>query len=778
MGRKIFTFIFCTLLIAPFVLFVTFLAVWFQPDLLINKTTANLIDQNYFHWNIDWDKIDFEISKDGFFETNVKLHLKDYCFIESKDKTLCLDHFDLDSHIRHGFLEIFSVEIKTFSVKDQKIFWSLASSSQKESSPSDREPLNIEEQIQNLKQKVALLPPILFKDIDVHIENTTLQTSKLSFEIKAQMTDPEKLDWSLKASDQSTILSGTFKYQPKNHLLSTQIEGSVYQIPSTVQGEVSLSGESDLSTKLHLESTLPHQNQNFQLRADLKAQLSASELLLDLKPLALTPPRDFPIQYVEVGGCHGVFEFGMKEPEDPRLSCSPISILFNPNKIQNSQFAKEVGAEKIPFPKELLFSIKSLVPKEWLRGKFSENPIEFEFSMNPVSERSLEAEFEGRMDLAYEDEHYKIEDPELNLSITATQFQSLVHLLEGTAYAIPAPLNQMKGSLQLKSQSGLKFDSEHIEIPFEFSTRLAEKNNELDTTTKGQFIWPLKNKSEIPKLTLKILLNKFYLQLPNLDPLRGIPKVTTDSRIQTKKTTAESQQKKIQLDVSVQTSEPGAIRIYHKFLEPYAPLSLNLNVNPQMSYTLKKPAENFKINYLRRTVEVTDLQLKQNPKEDEPSVSGRIQYQANEYTVFMEFKGPLSEPQVVLSSSPPLERRDIVSLLLYNRLNSEISTFESQSVGGTEAALADRAVGLLGLWAFASTPIESVSYDPGSRTYSAQIKLPEGFRFSIGTDWEKVENLELRRHLGGNWIVRTIYHPEQSDQSSSGEIRLQRKVNY
>lgn len=140
--------------------------------------------------------------------------------------------------------------------------------------------------------------------------------------------------------------------------------------------------------------------------------------------------------------------------------------------------------------------------------------------------------------------------------------------------------------------------------------------------------------------------------------------------------------------------------------------------------------------------------------------------------------GTLDDPKLLLSSTPSLPREDIISLLIYNRKSSEISSFEKENVGGTEAAIVDRALGLFSIWAFASTPIDSVSYDPSTKTYSAQISLPGGVNFSIGTDWDRVSILSFRKRLNDSWSIVTSYLPATQDQDSKENILLQKEISF
>jgi hypothetical protein len=86
--------------------------------------------------------------------------------------------------------------------------------------------------------------------------------------------------------------------------------------------------------------------------------------------------------------------------------------------------------------------------------------------------------------------------------------------------------------------------------------------------------------------------------------------------------------------------------------------------------------------------------------------------------------------------------------------------------------MADRAIGLIGLWAFASTPIQSFSYNQLSHQYSAQLKVSKDTTLAVGTNWEEATSLELQRRLSDHWIVSASLEPNAEEQQTR-KIRLQ-----
>ena len=97
---------------------------------------------------------------------------------------------------------------------------------------------------------------------------------------------------------------------------------------------------------------------------------------------------------------------------------------------------------------------------------------------------------------------------------------------------------------------------------------------------------------------------------------------------------------------------------------------------------------------------------------------------------------------------------------------------DRETVGSFEAAISDRAIGLLGLWVFASTPIRSFSYNPLTKVYTATVKLAEGTTAAIGTDWEEAAQLEVRKRVTRRWVLTASWAPSDSKEQL-GKLVLQ-----
>ena len=116
--------------------------------------------------------------------------------------------------------------------------------------------------------------------------------------------------------------------------------------------------------------------------------------------------------------------------------------------------------------------------------------------------------------------------------------------------------------------------------------------------------------------------------------------------------------------------------------------------------------------------------------------------------------------------------------MLYDRTNDQLQSADAETAGYVQAAVADRAIGLFGLWAFASTPIRAFSYNPVTRVYTATIELAGGVTAGIGTTWESAAQLELRKRVTRQWMLTARWNAADQDQDQNTELVLQWERRY
>ncbi len=224
-----------------------------------------------------------------------------------------------------------------------------------------------------------------------------------------------------------------------------------------------------------------------------------------------------------------------------------------------------------------------------------------------------------------------------------------------------------------------------------------------------------------------------------------------------KKLEAAGEEKESESSIDLEwkvSTHPSGIKIYHPVLKPYAPLEVNWTIGNEAQGSIA--LNPFEIEYLNRTAKVDKMRFYQNAGDPKFHYEGKLSVQKTEYTIFIEIIQDGDKPRVVLTSDPPLEDSDIVSVLLFNQTAAELDSDQTNSVASTQSAVTNRALGLFSVLALSSTPVEAVNFNPTTGVYSARVKLANGLTATVGTDWDKTQEVALRKRLGKNFVLSAI----------------------
>jgi hypothetical protein len=426
---------------------------------------------------------------------------------------------------------------------------------------------------------------------------------------------------------------------------------------------------------------------------------------------------------------------------------------------------------------------KSVLPKiklgTHLTGKIEaeaeKGSVHYKLEMGPTKDKgiTLEAKAGGVFPFPKGEEYrYGIEKFMLKLDIPI--FQNLVQSLKRTNYAVPAPFSIMTGNVTLnvgEPDGALNKNS----IPVSFVTNLDSKEQTVKTHSKGQVIFAPKPKKL--KVSGETKVDSIRITLPDLKVLEPTPLVKNDPRLispHQEKKAAEALARKesgvpasfpIDLEWKLSTA-PEGIRIYHPILRPYAPIEATWNISENSSGSVElKP---FEIEYLNRIAKVEALRFYQRPGDSKFHYEGKLAIVKTDYTIFINIVQDGEKPKIVMSSDPPLDQGDIISVLLFNQTSAQLDTDQTSSVASTQSAITSRALGLFSILALSSTPVEAVNFNPATGIYSARVKLANGLTATVGTDWDKSQEVALRKRLGKNFVLSTIL---QSDPVTNSETR-------
>lgn len=400
--------------------------------------------------------------------------------------------------------------------------------------------------------------------------------------------------------------------------------------------------------------------------------------------------------------------------------------------------------------------------------------LQADLEIESVRNRLLSLDLKGGVGVTREGTRWLFE-PRLDTEAVIHSYQGLRGFLDAKNVMIPAPLDVLEGTIRARIRGPVGSSKEGFEIPAELRMDLGSPHQKvlIDADARARVSGDFKKVD----LKTKVSIRDLQLELPPLDPIRGIPQIARDRRILLNERKPASEGKpavKVDFEVEVETARPGAIRLLSDFAEPHIPVSLKIRQKGTRETAGALNLEPFEIQYLRRTVAVEDLRLDLDDAGDGAfPVTGRFAIDQTQYRVFIEIGGTTKAPQIQLSSEPYLPQSEIISVLLYDRTSDQLVGNDAETAGNFQAAVADKAIGLFGLWAFATTPIRSFSYNPVTRVYTATVLLGDGLTAGVGTNWEEATHLELRKRITQRWMLTAAWSPAVEDERSQGKLVLQ-----
>jgi hypothetical protein len=422
-------------------------------------------------------------------------------------------------------------------------------------------------------------------------------------------------------------------------------------------------------------------------------------------------------------------------------------------------------------PEKFLVSVDG---KIWVKHLMSEEIsrlliVDSNLKIQSVKNKLFSTDVSAYLRLLKENREWLFE-PELNAKVDVYSFQGLRKFLDAKGIMIPAPLDILDGPLRLTAKSPVKKDQNDTSTTVNVECDL--KSPTQFVLIKSDVILKLSNTLKFLDADANILIRKLRLELPPLDPVLGLPSVTADSRVLRQPIENKEKSFKLRIASTIRTENDGSIQLLSKYAKPHVPVTVSVDTKGSETSGFIR-LEPFTVSYLRRNVHVEKLVARLKEKDDaEMPVDGKFRIEQGGYNIFIYLSGSVQSPVTRFESEPTLSKADIISVLLYGRVTDNLVSSEAETAGSFNAAMADRAIGIFGLWAFASTPIQSFSYNAATKVYTATVSLGEGLTAGVGTNWEQATNVQLRKRLSKRWALTASWSPTQ-DNRQEGRLVLQ-----
>jgi hypothetical protein len=357
-------------------------------------------------------------------------------------------------------------------------------------------------------------------------------------------------------------------------------------------------------------------------------------------------------------------------------------------------------------------------------------------------------------------------------------FESVVGLLRRTPYAVPSPFNSLSGPIHLDANYMATADGKSISMPLKLVFKLAQGDQRLVADASGKLDIVA---GEGTRLEADLNLSEVALDLPPLS-IEKIPPIFPDSRIlasDRERRTASDGESSFVYHFRIKTTGARSLLLSTNFAKAPVPVELDLTLQSYKSMSGEIKFGGTPLEVFRRNAALQSATLNFPGTDLPPTLKADLKVRYAEYTVFVHFFGTIERPDFFLTSDPPLSEQDALSVLLFGRTASEIDSSESESLAGTRAAIANRAIGLASMYLLATTPIESVGYDPVANTVSTRVRLRDGTTLSVKSSTRGVAGVGIKQRLGGPWSIRTeIENLEQQQTERSASAVLEWSKRY
>lgn len=355
----------------------------------------------------------------------------------------------------------------------------------------------------------------------------------------------------------------------------------------------------------------------------------------------------------------------------------------------------------------------------------------------------------------------------LDLKTKIPEMKKVIGLLNKTPWAIPAPLNNLSGSIQLGLTSHWK-DWETT-APFELSTDLQSPEQALKTTTTGTVTLNgniLKSEQVQIGIDADCTLKNVRLAAPKFD-LRSIPRFYPAKEIQKTKRRPTEPTVVTHYLVRVKTARFHPIQIDSNLLQAPANLVLDAVFDDRKGVSVGLDVLPMKFEMFRKKARLESFQFVTAQNTSAANIEGIILTHSGDYEVKVRFFGKPEAIKVQLSSVPYAPEADLWSILLFGEPLQHLDPDRQTTAQSTSQALSEGALGIVSFFLFASTPIQRVNYDPTTQFVSVYFKVAEGTTLEVGSSGSANAEIGLRKRLGKGWTLNTrVGGSEASDKKT------------
>lgn len=741
------------------------------PQYLINERSFRLLASvgGRFGAHVSWTRADIRVQSPGFLHKRFDFGFENFCFNLSQNKQQgCFEKFRVAADAAWLGTRLQVMELGPLQALGGRVSYTYE--------PSEKKQNTLELDLPRI-----VLPPALrqsiFQEVSLGIDELAVWTKgELAYSGRvyqwASLDERGRLkqiDLQAELDPRPATPSGkaSFSLASPSYFMENDwvMKGSIDGFVGDAKVQASLQGQpvADKVYSVTLESDW--RKKASQARGNLAMRLAKGLWRGNFSATLVGFVKQ--VEKIQAQQC----DFSLSEIEKKKdrlhlnLDC-PVLVDLSPMKLPSSSFQHLV---KVPYNLDLRV-------KSDMETSFYPSPAEpvdgtLKVDMNTISQELLSLKGSTFTRFAGIPSHYPqgwALETKLDIQALLPQFKKLVRALEKTAYPVYAPLNDLDGSVELKVAGNADLAQQRGNIPLEFKTQLKSAQQSFNSQGKGTLNYQISKAASKTHLDFDFLMDDVKIVMPHLG-YSTMPALFPDSRFVNPREKASAANPNLSYKVSVRTSKPAYL--VSNLTKDHIPLILDLKLDEKHLGGSVKVGST-QLEFFRRNATVERFNLTLAEPRNKSVVDGLVRVRYADYTIDIIMLGAIERPKILFQSDPPLEQDQILSVLIYGRTFENLDAQNSSSVSAVSTAVADRAIALGSLFLLASSPIESVSYDPASRAFSAKIKLAQGMSLDVGTHEGRTQEVGLRKSLKGNWLIRTYFtnDPQTGSQKTGAML--------
>jgi hypothetical protein len=740
------------------------LVVFTWPNLVINPTFAKL-SASYLKQHgtyLEWETLELGARSKSFFEKEVTLKATGFCFHQvDNGMRVCTKKSALKFAAHISYREVTLTEVGPATIEGAGFVWkemTVPGLKTPETTVPKKDQSVLPENLM-LFNAPAWLRSAELKAVDLDVLHVEIETSGQRWNGAGHIsgaTEGKGSRWTLVTKASSNGKKENYEIKGNINFVSHE---SRWEGPW--EGQVSLAGQTEKQVKTSVEGKLFQTPEAHHYGVNLKLFYVAGKREVDTELRA----------NFDRTALHSVLNGSIKNPAEKiaNVTWRECKIESRLDRIEASMDCPLTAKVKLPRDAEPLYhrnaeqlkavlgiDIKSASPRPAQKSPVDVNlTLAVEPLLTPIREGKGVIRLEASGDLINFPQGWKVQS---KTSVEIKKFEKVVQLLANSPYAIPEPVNSLTGALELEVSALGELPPVSFQLPISFKSRLRSATQVISIDGTGQMDLNPNNDARSNKLKMKIVLEDVRMVLPYLS-LAAPPRLYPDSRIKVGKPERKvaAKTKSLDYEIEIDTVEGHPLTLKSNLAKKDIPVIMHLKLSPDRTRGTVRIVK-FPVELFHRVASVDYFNLKMGDKINASEIEGQVSVDYTDYKVSILISGQADKPVFKFISDPPLAEDQVIAILLFGKTMNNLTGQSIQDVGQARAAAASSAISLGSMYLLASTPIQSIGYDPSTNVFTAKISLADGTSLSIGNDDPNNANQQsigLKEYLGSHWWINS-----------------------